>query len=109
MLVEMANTVSNLATVGFALFGLLRCNAEKLPMRFALGYLGIALIGVGSAYFHGTLLFQAQLADELPMIYVASMPLWLLFDLDTKFDMKTRRTRILGYSVVAFDVLFTWS
>jgi len=45
--------------------------------RYALAHMGIALIGMGSSAFHGTLKWHAQvLLDELPMIWVSS---WVLY------------------------------
>ncbi|KAK7063955.1 ceramidase-domain-containing protein [Favolaschia claudopus] len=70
---EMANTLSNIVTIGFALYG---------------AYLSTSQYRSG--WFHATLQFQAQLADELPMIYVTSTALWLLFDQDSGFDFNRR-------------------
>jgi dihydroceramidase len=53
--------------------------------------------------------WQAQLADELPMIYVTSTTLWLLFDHDSGFTFQSTRTRILTAITAVFNVLFTWS
>jgi dihydroceramidase len=36
--------------------------------RYALGYLGLSLIGLGSFGFHTTLKWEWQLMDELPMV-----------------------------------------
>ena len=66
-------------------------------------------MGIGSFFFHATLQFHAQLADELPMIYVGSMSLWLLFDNKPGFGLKSSRTRLLIAVAVVLDVLFTWS
>ncbi|KAF9486454.1 alkaline phytoceramidase [Pholiota conissans] len=105
---EMANTISNLFTVGLAVCGFREVTLGGLPTRYGIGYLGVALVGIGSFFFHATLLFEAQLADELPMIYVGSMSLFILFDNQPGFAF-TRRTRILIALLVLFDVLFTWS
>ncbi|KAJ7754935.1 ceramidase [Mycena maculata] len=106
---EMANTFSNLFTIGFAVYGGILSTKESLPARFILGFMGIGLIGLGSFWFHATLLFQAQLADELPMIYVTSTALWLLFDNETGFTLRSTRTRLLTLAAVVFNMLFTWS
>ncbi|KAF7337511.1 hypothetical protein MSAN_02224100 [Mycena sanguinolenta] len=70
---------------------------------------GIGLIGLGSFWFHATLQFQAQLADELPMIYVTTTTLWLLFDQDYGFTFTSLRTRLLTVVAVVFNILFTWT
>ncbi|KAJ7651636.1 ceramidase [Mycena polygramma] len=85
---EMANTFSNLFTLAFA---------------------GIGLVGLGSFWFHATLLFQAQLADELPMIYVCATTLWCLFDTSLGFTWETTRTRLLTVAAAVFSILFSWS
>ncbi|KAG6865763.1 hypothetical protein C0991_011960 [Blastosporella zonata] len=105
---EMANSFSNLLTIALAVFGALAATAQSLPTRYVAGYVGIGLVGIGSFAFHATLLFQAQLADELPMIYVGSMSLFLLFDNRPGYGV-TARTRALIALLLIFDVLFTWS
>jgi dihydroceramidase len=47
--------------------------------RFAAPHFGIACVGLGSFIFHATLNWYAQvLLDEMPMIYVSSMVLYLV-------------------------------
>ncbi|KAJ7109897.1 ceramidase [Mycena epipterygia] len=106
---EMANTFSNLITIAFAAYGCFLSITQYLPYRFIMGYIGIFLVGLGSFWFHATLLFQAQLADELPMIYVTSTTLWLLFDHESGFTFKSTRTRLLTAVTAVFNVLFTWT
>ncbi|KAJ7610815.1 ceramidase [Roridomyces roridus] len=106
---EMANSFSNLVTVGFAVWGFYLAVAESLPKRLRLGFAGIALVGLGSFYFHATLRFEAQLVDELPMIWVTSTAIWLLFDQDPGFTSMSTRTRLLTVAAVVFNVSFSWS
>ncbi|KAH9486287.1 Alkaline ceramidase 3 [Psilocybe cubensis] len=106
---EMANTFSNLFTVGIALLGYVQAAREKLPVRYKLGYAGVGLVGIGSFLFHATLLFSAQLADELPMIYVGSMSLFLLFDSKPGFGLANARSQGLIAALVVFDAVFTLS
>lgn len=70
---------------------------------------GVGLVGLGSFAFHATLQYEAQLADELPMIYVGSMSLWLIFDDQPGFDLQRSRTKWMIFLLIAFDVLFTLS
>lgn len=65
------NTFTNVVFIALALFGARSCSKESLPFRYALTYLGIAFVGIGSFAFHATLLYEAQLLDELPMIYTS--------------------------------------
>jgi len=105
----MANTFSNIFTITVALCGCSQAMKERLPSRFPLGYAGIGLVGIGSLFFHATLLFEAQLADELPMIYVGSMSLFFVFDSEPGFGLHSTRSEVLIVLLALFDVLFTWS
>lgn len=129
---EMANALSNLFSIAISLCGFreTRIRGRELPLRYGIGYLvcatafhgleiylservlslqGIALVGLGSFFFHTTLLFEAQLADELPMIYVSSANLFFLFDNQLGFGLKNARSQTLLIFVALFDVLFSWS
>jgi dihydroceramidase len=71
---ELLNTASSVAMVMIALAGLWWVRAEG--WRFMLGMGGLAVVGLGSAAFHGTLLRVAQAADELPMIWLGIGCVW---------------------------------
>ena len=58
--------------VGLAVWGMKKIVEQRLPPRLLLAESGIALIGLGSFFFHATLQYSWQLADELPMISVSS-------------------------------------
>lgn len=106
---EVANSFSNLYTICIACYGATIAVRERLPQRFLLGYLGVALVGIGSFIFHATLLWEAQLADELPMVYVASFSVWSLGDDQPGFNAFSRRAKIRSVFFILFDILFTWS
>ncbi|KAF7302764.1 hypothetical protein HMN09_00911500 [Mycena chlorophos] len=107
---EMANSLSNVFTVGCAALGAQLVVREKLPSRFILGYLGIAAVGIGSFWFHATLLYSAQLGDEIPMIFVTTMCMWLLFDQRPGFSfLKTTRSWATTILASLFITSFTWS
>ncbi|KAI5897969.1 alkaline phytoceramidase [Schizophyllum commune H4-8] len=105
---EVANSFSNFYTIFLAVYGASIAIRERLPHRFLIGYCGVAMVGIGSFIFHSTLLWEAQLADELPMIYVASYSVWSLGDDQHGFNANTPRIRLQSLALVAFDVLFTW-
>ncbi|CAE6454933.1 unnamed protein product [Rhizoctonia solani] len=85
---EWYNTISNIPFILLGLFGAYSClaphlqpNNKPIPdgRRHAAGNLGIMFIGFGSAIFHATLKWHAQvLLDELPMIFVTSLVLYLV-------------------------------
>ncbi|EKM84053.1 hypothetical protein AGABI1DRAFT_81775 [Agaricus bisporus var. burnettii JB137-S8] len=106
---ELANSFSNLYTITISLVGYLSTVKQVLPKRYALGYLAVALVGVGSFLFHATLLYEAQLADELPMIYVGSMGLFITFDDGPGFSLESRRSKLLIAFLLLFDLSFSWS
>ncbi|PFH52261.1 hypothetical protein AMATHDRAFT_2267 [Amanita thiersii Skay4041] len=106
---EMMNTFSNLFTIALSVFGYLEACRQSLPQRYLAGYVGVGLVGFGSFAFHATLLYEAQLADELPMIYVGSMGVWLLFDNQPGFNLHNARTKWLIFLLVTFDFIFSLS
>jgi dihydroceramidase len=67
----------------------------------------LALVGFGSFAFHATLLYGAQLADELPMIFGASYGIFLLTDTGHGFGLRTARSRLLAVGIAACCFLFS--
>ncbi|KAI0334118.1 alkaline phytoceramidase [Cubamyces sp. BRFM 1775] len=106
---EAANTFSNLFTVALAVYGSWQSVSENLPARYLAGWMGFALVGIGSFIFHATLLFEAQLMDELPMVYVASYCCAILFDTSQGFSFRDSNALQLSIIFIAFNALFTWS
>ncbi|CAE7108121.1 unnamed protein product [Rhizoctonia solani] len=81
---EWYNTVSNIPFIALGLYGayyaLKEVPSAMHRWRFAAPHFGIACVGLGSFIFHATLNWYAQvLLDEMPMIYVSSMVLYLVF------------------------------
>ncbi|KAF9644660.1 alkaline phytoceramidase, partial [Thelephora ganbajun] len=99
----MANSFSNLITIFLGLYGGYVASQQKLPTRYPIGFLGVAVVGIGSFAFHASLLYEAQLADELPMVVVASYSLFILSDSRKGFDFDAGRGVI---PLVAFNTLF---
>jgi dihydroceramidase len=66
---EFWNTISSLYFTAISFFGLYLAYKQKSETRLFLSYIGLGIVGIGSALFHATLLYTNQLADELPMIY----------------------------------------
>jgi len=66
---EFWNTITSSFIAVLGLVGLYLTLREKIEKRFAVLYAGIIIIGLGSVAFHGTMLLECQLLDELPMIW----------------------------------------
>ena len=67
---EMWNTASSVPMTFVAFFGLYKAREHMLmESRWAWAYTMLAVVGIGSALFHATLLHVFQAADELPMLY----------------------------------------
>ena len=77
---EFFNTLSSLAMVTVGIIGLLR-HRKTLETRFLVAFVAIAVVGLGSAAFHATLRFELQMLDELPMLYLALVMVYILLEI----------------------------
>lgn len=92
---EFFNSISNLGMLLLGLYGAHRSWKQRLPQRFIVGYLALALVGVGSLLFHATLLFESQLSDELPMLWADAVFLFCMAPKRWRED-DTKRYVLLG-------------
>lgn len=69
-LAEFFNATSNVPMMLLALWALYKARSSGLGKRFEILSFLQLLVGIGSFLFHGTLKFEAQLLDELPMVYL---------------------------------------
>jgi len=76
---ELFNTISSLAIVAAGLLGLW-LHRRVLEARFSWAFASLALVGLGSVAFHGTLRFELQMLDELPMLYTAIVMVYILLE-----------------------------
>ncbi|KAI8322247.1 alkaline ceramidase 3 [Martensiomyces pterosporus] len=81
---EFWNTVTNLAFLSLAVFGMWKVRSTGQENRFLLCYLGMFVVGTGSWLFHMTLQYQWQLADELPMVYCTCVCIYCALRADAK-------------------------
>jgi len=66
---EFYNTLSSLAVVVAGAAGLALSWSHSYRRRFALSFMLMLIVGVGSVAFHGTLRKEGQALDELPMVF----------------------------------------
>ena len=98
---EFFNSVSSLAMVLAGVLGI-ALHRGVLERRFLLAFAMVSVVGLGSIAFHATLLFQHQMMDELPMLYLALLMVYILVE-----NRPERRfgqwfpLALLGYAVLA--------
>ena len=76
---EFFNTASSVCIVAAGVLGLY-WHYQYLEKRFLLCFSSVTLVGLGSMAFHGTLQFELQLLDELPMLYSAIIMVYILLE-----------------------------
>src|SRR5271165_4784436 len=76
---EFFNTLSSLAMVAAGVLGVVL--HRRVFDRWTLSAFGLlGLVGVGSVAFHGTLRFELQMLDELPMLYLVALVAYLILE-----------------------------
>ena len=105
-LAEPVNSLTNALFLACAAYAMYRVHTERLHARFYGCALGVGAVGVGSLLFHMTLKHEAQLLDELPMIWASSFLTWSFLDqtlfLGTRIDR-----RVLPAIIFALNVWIT--
>jgi dihydroceramidase len=76
---ELFNSLSSFSMVIAGVAGLL-WGWHRLERRFLLAYESLALVGLGSVAFHGSLRFETQMLDELPMVYLVLLMVFILLE-----------------------------
>lgn len=103
---EWFNTLSSVPVALFALHGLLHCWRSGFEARQLLVHSCFILVGLGSCCFHGTLTWQGQAADELPMILGSSVFLYTALHLRRDTPSMPILLFLLAFDVVATVVYF---
>jgi dihydroceramidase len=99
---ELANTLSSLVIFAVGAWGIYVYRRSLAP-RFLLAFLALACVGLGSVAFHATLRFELQMFDELPMLYLALIMVYILLE-----DRAERRYGVgLAWGLAAYGVALT--
>jgi len=106
---EWWNTLSSFALVGMGLVGLVRSRRADplLERRFVVLWLLLAVVGLGSAAFHATLLRASQAFDELPMFYAISVASYAFAVRAERLGAPSSRRSAFYWGAVALTILFT--
>ena len=105
---EFFNTCSSIPTFTVGLYFALKSKKHGYGFQFSLAGWMLAVVGLGSCAFHGTLTRIGQIADELPMLYSSSIFLWiaasLRFPVSNEGDKKSKH---LGYGLLLYCLVIT--
>eukprot|EP01147_Barroeca_monosierra_P000328 gene328-3696_t len=101
---EFYNTISSLVIAGFGLYGVFHWRKLRHELRFIILWLTIIAVGIGSALFHGTLLFSMQMMDELPMVY--AMLVWIYIWMENETLLP--RNKYLPIYLVLYGLFWTF-
>ncbi|VEU19807.1 DEKNAAC100706 [Brettanomyces naardenensis] len=86
---EMINSLTNIAFVLLAMHNLYTVVQNNHGWLYIFTCIGFAFVGVGSFLFHMSLLYEYQLMDELPMVYVTALPFGYLMGYDKSPSIRT--------------------
>jgi len=99
---EFFNTITSLPAAFVAFYGIYLTIKYGYGKRFLLVNAMVAMVGLGSAAFHGTLLYTGQIFDELPMIYTSLALLYVVLEMESngKPVYKYLAPFLLSYSAI---------
>jgi len=101
---EFFNTITSLPAALLALNSIYLTYKYGYSKRFLVVNLMVAMVGIGSAAFHGTLLWTGQILDELPMVYASISFLYAVLEMESE---KKPVYKYLAPCLIAFATLFT--
>jgi dihydroceramidase len=102
---EVVNTATSLPMGALGAYGAWRAWRTGEEARWALGFAGLGVVGFGSAAFHGTLLRGPQALDELPMVWLGLVGVWLVFS--RAAPSGTRRGAAAAAALAVYAAIFT--
>ena len=85
---EWWSTLSNSLAIVLALWGMCVALRHGCELRFVATYANIALVGIGSVAFHGTLTHIGQQGDETPMIFSAACWMVVIWFMDPTYEAR---------------------
>jgi len=102
---EFWNTLSSIPISLLGLYGIMQCLRFKYETRYFVSYFLVFMVGLGSMAFHGTLLFEGQMMDELPMIYGSMAYLYIILMRNSQVPNPSFTFGIIVYCI-AFTIAY---
>jgi dihydroceramidase len=101
---EFFNTITSLPAAFLAFYGIYLTYKYGYDKRFIIVNALVAMVGLGSAAFHGTLLYTGQILDELPMVYTSLSLLYVVLEMESK---EKPVYKYLAPLLLSYSALFT--
>ncbi|XP_072033384.1 alkaline ceramidase 3-like [Amphiura filiformis] len=79
---EFWNTITNITFIINALIGLRQTYKDRSERRNFNIYLTLLAVGIGSWLFHMTLRHTLQMADEIPMLWLAAVGIYSIWEVN---------------------------
>jgi len=102
---EFFNTITSLPAFFLSMYGMYLTYKYGYDKRFFVVNAMVGMVGIGSAAFHGTLLYTGQILDELPMVYASLSLLYAILEMDS-----TEKGPVYKYTapfIIGFCAIFT--
>lgn len=80
---EFWNTVSSIPIVGCGAWATYNALRFGYATRFLVPSVLLTIVGIGSIWFHGTLLYTGQALDELSMVFCVTSLLYVVLETET--------------------------
>lgn len=105
---EFWNTISSLVMVVIGIYGIVTAVQKNHEKRFLFCHLGLSVVGIGSALFHGTLTYYGQALDELPMIWLSLVYLYVILSKDSlSYEQSKSRQQLLIWGLLGYASIIT--
>jgi len=104
---EFWNTMTSMVIALLGLVGCYLTRREKMEQRFTVLYAIITVVGLGSVAFHGTLLIEHQLLDELPMLWGMLGWVYIINTMLSPKSISLPKDRLLAKRLLVFGLGWT--
>lgn len=105
---EFWNCISSVGVLLAGIYFLRRSLRFSYGRRFHFASVGVAIIGLGSILFHGTLQRWGQVLDEVPMLWSSLIFLWIACVNNMDGCAENRWGTILGWSLFVLGIVSTY-
>ena len=104
---EMMNTITSLPLVIMGIHGYLHATHYHMGRLIYFAFILLGCVGCGSTYFHATLTWQGQAADEVPMLWTGAFNVFCMLTLRQRDPSPIFAAGYMIYCLAATSIYFT--